>query len=275
MAEEITSKPSTNYRRVKQKVVDMYAKDMKNGNWTFCGDSIKFDKDGNCIDGQHRLRAIIKSKKPQMFIRIDGLDPESAKTMDSGFKRSINDYLMNQEEAYEAGATAIIKQVETFKKKSKHMGHSTADNRTSNMDVVDLYENDTEWYNRAAIYGKKISKESLRILKQTEVGALYYYLVRVMGVNVDYVEDFFFKLCNSSRNDRSIYNITMRNLGDSEYIRRSGVKRTDELISCWNAMVHGCTTQRRVYSDWFEHPDFLKKSVALQKEYAVESADLM
>ena len=286
MAKEIISKPSTNYRASKEKVVNQYAKDMKNGKWFFCGDSIKFDKDGNCIDGQHRLKAIIESEKSQMFIRVDGLEPESAQVMDSGFKRSVEDYLRKQANAYEAGAAAIVRQVETFKKKSKHMGHSTADSKVSYSEVVELYDNDTEWYNKAAIYGKKISKESARILKQTEVGALYYYLVRVMRVNVDYVEDFFFKLCNAARNDKSIFNTTMSNLGDKDFIKRSGVKRTDEFISCWNAMVHGCTTQRREYSDWFDHPDFVKKTAtlkksyavasnALQKEYAVASADLM
>lgn len=254
MATEIISKPSTNFRSVKRPVVNQYAKDMENGNWTFCGDTIKFDKDGNLIDGQHRLRAIIKSGIPQYFYKVEELDPESARVMDSGFKRSVNDYLKSQSAAYETGAASIIRQVETFKKQSKYIGHSTANNGTSYSDVVDLYENDTEWYNKAAIYGKKISKESARILKQTEVGAIYYYLVRIMGVDADYVEDFFFKLCNSSRNERSIYNTTMISLNNENYIRRSGVKRIDEFITCWNAMVHGCSTLRKKYSDWFEKP---------------------
>lgn len=254
MATEIINKPSTNFRSVKQPVVKQYVKDMLNGNWTFCGDSIKFDKDGNLIDGQHRLRAIIKSGIPQYFYKVEELDPESARVMDSGFKRSVNDYLKSQSAAYETGAASIIRQVEILKKKSKYIGHSTANNGTSYSDVVDLYENDTEWYNKAAIYGKKISKESARTLKQTEVGAIYYYLVRIMGVDADYVEDFFFKLCNSSRNERSIYNTTMISLNNENYIRRSGVKRIVEFINCWNAMVHGCTTLRKKYSDWFEKP---------------------
>lgn len=267
MAKEIINKPSTNYRVSKDKVIDQYAKDMENGNWIFCGDSIQFDKYGNCINGQHRLKAIIKSGKPQMFVMVDGLEPESARVMDSGFKRSVEDYLRKQADAYENGAAAIIRQVETFKKESKHMGHSTADSKVSYSEVVDLYENDTEWYNKAARYGKKISKESARSMKPTEVGAIYYYLVRVLGVDADYVEDFFFKLCNSARNDKSIYNTTMTNLKDKDYIKRSGVKRTDEFISCWNAMVHNCTTQRKKYSIWFEKP-LCKENKNLVMEYA-------
>lgn len=264
MAEEIISKPSTNYRKVKQHIVNQYAKDMKADKWVFCGDSIKFDVNGDCIDGQHRLRAIIQSGKPQMFIRVDGLDPESAKNMDSGFKRSIEDYLRKQAEAYEAGATAIVKQVAILSRNSKNMGHSMGNIGLSYSEVVDLYENDTEWYNKAAKYGKKVASESARILKPTEIGALYYYLSRIMRIDSDYIEDFFFKLCNASRNDKSIYNTTMKNLGDKEYIKRSGTKRIDELILCWNAMVHGCTTQRKEYSNWFETPNKKQNSEELE-----------
>lgn len=255
MAEEIISKPSTNYRKVKANLVNKYAKDMEDGKWQFCGDSIRFDKDGNCIDGQHRLRAIIKSGKPQMFVRVDGLDPDVAKNIDSGFKRSIEDYLKNQAEAYENGATAIVKQVSVLSRCDSNFGQSMTNLGLSYSDIVDLYKKDTEWYNKAAKYGKKISKESAKTLKPTEVGAIYYYLVRNLGYDADYVEDFFFKLCNSSRNDKSIYNLTMKNLGDKDYIGRSGVKRVDEIVLCWNAMKHGCTTARRQYSKWFEAPN--------------------
>ena len=84
---------------------------------------------------------------------------------------------------------------------------------------------------------------------------IYYYLIRIMGIKRSKVEDFFFRLCNTSRIENSIYNTTITNLSDKDYIGRSGTKRTDEYISCWNAMLHNCTVQRRKYSDWFEMPN--------------------
>lgn len=252
MAEEIISKPSTNYRKVKQNIVNKYADDMKNAKWLFCGDSIRFDTDGNCIDGQHRLRAIIKSKCPQKFVVVEGLDKDVTKVMDSGHKRSIEDYLVKQAEAYEKGATAIVKQVEILKRNDKNTGHSLGNIGLTNSDIVDLYTEDEDWYNKAAKYGKDISRDSSRCLKPTEVGSIYYYLVRVLGYDRSKVEDFFFKLCNTRRNDKSIYNTTVTNLGDKDYIGRSGVRRIDEYILCWNAMIHGCTVQRKAYSEWFE-----------------------
>lgn len=245
-----------NYRPVKAKVWENYAKDMEDGKWQFCGDSIRFDKNGLCIDGQHRLRAISASKKPQDFIVVEGLEPNVALNIDTGFKRSIEDYLKKQAEAYENGATAIVKQANVLSRGDSNLGQSITNLGLSYSDIVESYEKDREWYNNAAKYGKKISKESAKTLKPTEVGAIYYYLVRNLGYDADYVEDFFFKLCNSSRNDKSIYNLTMKNLGDKDYIGRSGVKRVDEFIQCWNAMRHGCTTQRRKYgNNWFEAPN--------------------
>lgn len=271
MAEEIISKPSTNYRKVKQNIVNKYSDDMKNGKWLFCGDSIRFDKEGNCIDGQHRLRAIIKSGCPQRFVVVEGLEKEVAKVMDSGHKRSIEDYLTKQAEAYEKGATAIVKQVEILKRKDKNTGHSLGNIGLTNSDIVDLYTEDEDWYNRAAKYGKIVSKDSSRCLKPTEVGAIYYYLTRVMGNDRSKVEDFFFKLCNTRRSDKTIYNTTVTNLGDKDYIGRSGVRRIDEYILCWNAMIHGCKVQRNTYSDWFENLT-LKEQAKVEEEQIMEFA---
>jgi hypothetical protein len=109
-------------------------------------------------------------------------------------------------------------------------------------------------YNEAAAYGKKVNSESQKVLKPKEVGGMYYYLHRRLGVDKEYIQMFFHRLCSASYNEKSFYKKTMKNLGDKEYIRRSGVTRTNELIECWNAMVHGCSTNRVHYSDWFEKP---------------------
>ncbi len=48
-------------RNINDKVVDKYSSDMKAGNWGLTGQGITFDKEGNLLDGQHRLYAVIKS----------------------------------------------------------------------------------------------------------------------------------------------------------------------------------------------------------------------
>lgn len=263
MAEEIISKsaPEDNYRALKQNVADMYARDMEEGKWLFCGNTLCFSKDGKLINGQHSCAAVIKSKKPQTFVVVMGLEPEAALVMDIGFKRSIEDYLKRQAKAYEKGATAIVKQVESFKKTDKCMGHSAAYIDGRNTKIVDIYTEDEDWFNKAAKYGKEINKSSGKALKPTEVGAIYYYLIRELGIDRNKVEDFFFRLCSAARNDSTIFNTTVKNLTDKDYIGRSGVKRVDEYILCWNAFIHGCTVKRQRYSDWFESPSEKRSDV--------------
>lgn len=48
-------------RKVQPRRVDSYAVDMASGNWQYNKETIKFNKRGDLVDGQHRLLAIIKS----------------------------------------------------------------------------------------------------------------------------------------------------------------------------------------------------------------------
>ena len=243
-----------NYRKINFSTVKIYAKDMKDGNWKENGETIKFDFNGNLIDGQHRLQAIVESGITIELIIVEGLDPNVADTIDIGRKRTIEQYLKWADKAYTAGATSIVQQVLSFDKQNKQDGHSAADAGISQMSIMDEYVNDKNGYNEAAAYGKKVNSESQKVLKPKEVGGMYYYLHRRLGVDKEYIQMFFHRLCSASYNEKSFYKKTMKNLGDKEYIRRSGVTRTNELIECWNAMVHGCSTNRVHYSDWFEKP---------------------
>ena len=243
-----------NYRKLNLSTVKIYAKDMKDGNWKDNGETIKIDTNGNLIDGQHRLQAIVDSGVSVDLIIVEGLDPSVADTIDIGRKRSIEQYLKWADNAYTAGATGIVQEVLTLMKGNKNQGHSAANAGISLMTIMDEYMKDKRSFNEAATYGKYINKESNKILKPKEVGAIYYYLWKHMGVDKSYVETFFHRLCSTSYNEKSFYKKTMNNLGDKEYIKRSGVTRTNELIECWNAMVHGCSTNRVHYSDWFEKP---------------------
>jgi hypothetical protein len=243
-----------NYRKLNLSTVKIYAKDMQDGNWKDNGETIKIDCNGNIIDGQHRLQAVADSGISIELLFVEGLDPSVANTIDIGRKRSIEQYLKWADKAYSAGATGIAQQVLTLMKHNKQDGHSAADAGFSQMMIMDEYISDKSGYNKAALYAKGVNRDSDKILKPKEVGAMYYYLTKKLGIDENYVETFFHRLCATSHNEKSFYKKTMRNLGDKEYIKRSGVTRMNELIECWNAMVHGCSTNRVHYSDWFEKP---------------------
>lgn len=50
-----------NIRKIRRSVAEKYARDMASGAWKYTWDCIAFDKDGNLLNGQHRMQAIVMS----------------------------------------------------------------------------------------------------------------------------------------------------------------------------------------------------------------------
>lgn len=90
MAEYYLSKNVLN-RSVSYRLVDKYAQDMESNNWELNHQGIAFYDDGSIADGQHRLLAIIRSKKAIQMMVTTGLKKPSAITIDVGRKRSMSD----------------------------------------------------------------------------------------------------------------------------------------------------------------------------------------
>lgn len=85
---------NTSNRPVKQGNVDRIASAMQNGNFYPNGDCIRIDQDGNIIDGQHRLLAIIKSGLSFAFEFKRGfVRKEAYMSIDGGSRRSLADRL--------------------------------------------------------------------------------------------------------------------------------------------------------------------------------------
>lgn len=84
-------KKNTKNRKVRKMVVNSYAEDMKNGNWSLIGDSITFDEDGVLTNGQHRLYAITKSETSQYFNVMKGVPHNMC--VDRPAVRSVGDNL--------------------------------------------------------------------------------------------------------------------------------------------------------------------------------------
>lgn len=80
-------------RNIRQRHVENLARDMATGAWVTNGDAIRFNCDGQLLDGQHRLSAIIKADRAIESVVIRGLDKTARLTMDAGAKRHAGDQL--------------------------------------------------------------------------------------------------------------------------------------------------------------------------------------
>ena len=68
-------------------------RDLKSGRWKYDGATIVFDEDGNLIDGQHRLQAVIDAGIAATMLVVRGVSKEAWRTIDSGTARSLGDVL--------------------------------------------------------------------------------------------------------------------------------------------------------------------------------------
>lgn len=79
-------------RKVRQRTVDLYARDMAKGKWEQNGVPIIFDKEGTLLDGQHRLWAIFESGMPVRMLVVTGAD--AGTYIDCGINRNMSDRLV-------------------------------------------------------------------------------------------------------------------------------------------------------------------------------------
>lgn len=97
-------------RGVSTATVAAYVRDIKSGAWELNGETIKVSVDGDIIDGQHRLLAIIKADLPVKVFVIGGLLKEVQMTVDTGRKRSFSDELGMRNVVNSKALVATIRQ---------------------------------------------------------------------------------------------------------------------------------------------------------------------
>lgn len=80
-------------RNLRRRVVAGYADEMRSGKWLITGETIKVDRSGALIDGQHRLNAIIESGVTLPVLVVRGLDRDVIRVIDTAVRRSAADSL--------------------------------------------------------------------------------------------------------------------------------------------------------------------------------------
>lgn len=101
---------NTNNRTLDQNTVEKFASDVAARRWSLNGETVKFDREGRLIDGQHRLSAIVAANTPARMMVVTGLEPESQMTVDIGRIRSTGQQLslMGIANGNELTAAAVV-----------------------------------------------------------------------------------------------------------------------------------------------------------------------
>lgn len=160
MAEKWLAGTTFKNRNVSITAVNRYANDIQNGQWMLNGESIIIDDNGNVIDGQHRLRAILKSGASIQSVVVRGIDAATFQTLDCGKKRNHGDVLSISGYANANLLAAGLRLIHCYRSdRSLNFDRGSGSLSKYRISVLDLVQKYPEAVESAA-YIKSVSKYS-------------------------------------------------------------------------------------------------------------------
>ena len=93
MAKKILAHRNKNNRPLRYTHLEKLSNAIEKDEWKVTHQCIAFDKDGNLIDGQHRLAAVLQTRKTVKMTVATNMDASIFDVVDTGSKRSTGDAL--------------------------------------------------------------------------------------------------------------------------------------------------------------------------------------
>lgn len=219
-------KRNTNNRNVKKERVLMYAHEIANDNWTLNGESIKISSNGEVLDGQHRIMAVIKANKPIKTVFISDLQKEVITTIDTGVGRSGGDVLSINGVKHSNNISAGITKFHSLKLGRRDIrSNNKIRSKCSNTDILKEYNINPEYWQRLHNVSVAYYRKWFRIITISDTIAYYSFF------NTKYSEDivngFFESIINRTGNGALLYD---RLLNDSLAKRKISVVEKNALV---------------------------------------------
>lgn len=255
---------NTHNRNLRERVVNGYAADMRDGNWVEDGQSIKFAKGdvvlldtphvvgGPLLDGQHRLSAIVTADIPVRMLVVSNLDDSTQEVMDTGAKRVLGDVLKLRGEQYSVALAATLMRVYQWEKGYRKNLKSAGNARPTHRQLLEVLERHPE-LRRSVEIGDRVRKAGR--LTSSTVGLCHWLFNRIDDSDCAY---FFARLSDGAKleTDDPIY--ALRRVLENFAADRG---RPDEavvtalVIKAWNAFRAGRTVSILAYRPGGARPE--------------------
>jgi hypothetical protein len=177
-AAEILKNHNAQNRALKPKAIAQYARAMADGEWTFIGDPIRFDRGGELLDGQNRLTAVVKSGCAQSFVIVRNLEPDTQRYMDAGVRRSAADQLKIEGVAHPRESAMIASLVMHWQ--GEDLPHMNI--KYSTFEIVEFVESNTNGIEAAAKHSTALY-HTTRATKGIS-GAVFFMAAETAGAGV-------------------------------------------------------------------------------------------
>jgi hypothetical protein len=233
IAEDLLKLNSSN-RKVSERAIRSYVKQMETGEWKFTGDPIQVSKTNKLLNGQHRLMAIIKSQLAFDFVIISDLDDDVFNVLDTGKNRSAADVLsVNGVENF-ALVSSISKFIINYRKGNFESASkfSAKDTLITNSNVEKFVESNPEIID-VALTTKEYCKK-FKLIAASTMGAMYFLFQEKDSIKVN---QFFDKLVYGLNLEKGCPIRALRDRMIQDSVNKSKLKPIDKvalIVSSWN-----------------------------------------
>jgi len=236
-------KSNTINRALRPSVIENYSILMRDGKWMLNGEGISIATGGTLLNGQHRLRAIIRANVTVRLPVFYNVDKEAFTTYDQGSVRTGKDILTTQgiHPRKAMMLSAGIRLNILFTNTGKLGSHYHIKNKLTNDEVLKEY-NRTDWYDKCAQY---IIDNYPRQNLPTSSGHLTFLLYRFFSIDSDFTGDWLDGMISGTGLQKDDFRLWVRDYlwRDVNSLRKTPTKEKTKLIAkAW----HYARTNREV-----------------------------
>lgn len=229
MADKILSSKIFN-RTISGAAVEKYARDMKEGRWKLNGQTIKISNSGQLLDGQHRLEAVKKARRPFPAIIVRGIFDKTFSSLDIGHRKTLAEVLRDRGEVNTASLASALRWLWM----NNHNLILAANSSPTNGELLELLNENPDI--RISI---KHALSSRNLMGSGISSALHYIFSKT---NQNKADAFFSRLIDGLelKADNPIYHLRERLIKnrESHRIRMAEAERFAISIKAWNSFLN-------------------------------------
>jgi hypothetical protein len=228
---------NTHNRPIREARVNGYARLMSAGQWHNNGEAIKVAVDGTILDGQHRLRAVVKSGATITILVVSGLPMEAQSTMDGGAKRNPGDVFALRGEQNAAMLGSVSRKIWMWERGDKRFSAKESPTTPELYALVDKYPG----LRRSADVAVRVY-HTFRYIPPSVVGAAHHLASRTAP---DEAAWFFEALGTGAELSLKHPVLTLRNKAMTDKNAKTEVtdgRHLAQVLTAWNAVRDGKKT---------------------------------
>lgn len=175
---------NTKNRRIRNRTVDGYVRDMEMDRWEVTGEGICFGVDGVLLDGQHRLLACVRSGRTFHTLVCENVSGQA--NHDGGPRRTLRDALMVREVKYADSVGAAVRIVAYYELAKKNLDPSRRPVTLTLADYMVTFDKRAKKFEAEAKESNRLYQHSERVISPGWYTGLHLLFARANVDAADY-----------------------------------------------------------------------------------------